>query len=369
MATIYVFIGDTAPDVTDTIKEVKSDGSKGPINLTGLVAVNFRMRSKWGSAVLIDQPGSVVGAPVNGAVRYDWTLSDTTTAIDSTPGPYRAWWWLDFGGGTQITTPEFDVFMLSHADDRREVGPCTPWCSTQDVLACDPDLSPSVCLTNAVESASEVLYELSGRTFDGWCQSTIRPCQNTGCWGGGWGTQILSRGHIIWNGRGWMQNDEPCSCGGWLQKVKLPGIAQSVVRVMINGSVLAPSAYRLDPDNTLIRTDGGGWPICQNMNVAGDAQGAFEIIYQHGYAPNQSARDAAAALAREFCLACLGGACALPSGVVEIVRQGIKVTRVATIWEGCNTGIPLVDAFLAAYGSTPTYVFSPDTYPTSRRTA
>lgn len=364
-----MFIGDTAPDVTDVIKEVKSNGSVGPINLTALVSIRFRMRSAFGVTPLIDNLGSVVGSPLDGAVLYDWTLADTTTAIDSSPGPYSAWWVLDFGGGTVITTPEFDVMFYSHSSIRREIGPCTAWCSTQDVTACFPDVSTSVCLTSAVMMASEVLYELSGRTFDGWCQSTIRPCQNTGCWGGGWGTQILSRGHIVWNGRGWMQDDEPCSCGGWLQKIKLPGIAQAIVRVTINGVILASTAYRLDPDNTLIRTDGGGWPICQNMNAAGTAEGAFEVVYAHGYAPNEIARRAAAQLAREFALACGGLDCALPSGVVEIVRQGIKVTRAASLFEGAM-GLSMVDAFLAAYSQCdPTYVFSPDTYPTSRRTA
>lgn len=371
MATIFVYIGDTAPDVADTLLEQKSNGSIGPIDLTGVVTLDLQLRSLFNPALLIDKPGVVLDAP-NGKVVYDWDLSDTTTAIDSSPGPYLAWWRLDFGGGTVITTPPFDVFFLDHYMTRREVGPCTPWCTSADVIAGDSSVVPGANLSSAIKMASEVLYEMSGRTFDGWCQSVIRPCQDTGCWGGGgWigGPQILDRGHIVWSGQGWYRNDEPCQCGGWLQKIRLPGIAQAVVKVLIGGVELDPSKYRLDPDSTLIRTDGSYWPLCQNLAAADDAVGAFTIVYQHGYAPNESAKRAAAQLAREFYLALSGGACSLPSGVVEIVRQGIKVTRAASLFRDGATGLSMVDSFLAAYGACePTYIFSPDTYPTSRRT-
>lgn len=366
--TIYVFVGNTAPAVTDTLKEVKSDGSIGPIDLTTLTSIRFRMRSQFSDVALVDAVAAIVDAP-GGKVRYDWHLADTTTAIDSSPGPFKAWWHLDFGG-TLIDTPEFDVQFLDHSP-RRQTGPCTDWCSTQDVVACFPDVAHGSCLTSSVTMASEVLYELSGRVFTGWCQSIIRPCQNSGCWGGPLGQQFLSRGHIVWSDTGWRgYDDEPCACGSWLQKITLPGIAQSIVEVLIGGVVLAPTSYRLDPDNVLLRTDGGAWPICQNMAAAGDQPGAFQITYTHGYAPNEIARRAAAQLSREFYLACQGQACALPSGVVEIVRQGIRITRAANLFQNGATGLAMVDSFLAAFHDCePTYVFSPDTYPTSRRTA
>lgn len=370
MSTIYIYVGNTAPDVTDTLKQVLSDGSVGPINLTGVTSVHFRMRSQFGTATLIDATATVVDAP-NGKVRYDWLLADTTTAINSSPGPYKAWWHLDFAG-TLIDTPEFTVMFLTHAP-RRQTGPCTDWCSSQDVIACYSDTQPTTCLSSAVAMASEVLYEMSGRQFSGWCQSVIRPCQNFGCWGGGGplGQQFLDHGHVVWSGSGWRgQDDEPCSCGSWVQKITLPGIAQAVVEVMIGGIIIPASSYRLDPNNDLIRTDGNAWPICQNMMAAGDAPGSFQVTYQHGYAPNEVARQAAAQLAHEFWLACSGQTCALPSGVVEIVRQGIKVTRAASLFKDGATGLAMVDSFLAAFGACePTYVFSPDTFPTSRRTA
>src|SRR3546814_8017420 len=43
------------------------------------------------------------------------------------------------------------------------------------------DWSSDVCSSDlAVDQASQLLYELSGRQFAGTCQKTVRPC-NTGC--------------------------------------------------------------------------------------------------------------------------------------------------------------------------------------------
>lgn len=369
--TIWQYVGDTAPSISDTLREVKSDGSTGPLDLSALVGVNFRMRSLFGSAALIDSPAVIVGSAVNGQVRFDWTLADVTTVIDSRPGPFQGWWQLDYGSGVTLGTNEFPIFFLDHAP-MRAVGPCTDWCGTQDVVACFPETTGGGgCLISAVQMASEVLYELSGRQFPGWCQSVIRPCQNSGCFGGPLGQQFLDRGHVVWSGSGWRgYQDEPCACGQWIQKVLLPGVAQEVVEVLIGGQTVDPSSYRLDPDSQLIRTDGNAWPICQNMALAGDQPGTFQITYAHGYQPPEVGKRAAAQLAREFWLACSGQACSLPSGVVEIVRQGIRITRAASLFKDGATGLAMVDTFIAAYGNKPSgFVMSPDTFPTDRRTA
>lgn len=369
---INMYVGNTAPSIVDTLRQTLSNGASAPIDLS-TCTVTFVMRSQYGTAHLIDAAAVIVGSPTLGQVRYDWSLADTTTAISSHPGPYKGWWHLDYGGGTLVDTPEFDIQFYDHAP-RREVGPCTDWCSSQDVIGCFADVAVGTCLTSATQMASEVLYELSGRQFPGWCQSVIRPCQNMGCWGnqgGPMGQQFLDRGHVVWDGWGWRgDNDEPCACGGWLQKVTLPGVAQSVVEVLIGGVVLAPSAYRLDPDNTLLRTDGGAWPVCQNMAAAGTATGTFQVTYSHGYAPPETGRRAAAQLAREFWLACNGAPCKLPAGVVQIARQGITITRAAALFKDGATGLAMVDAFLTAYPQHPTVlVMSPDIQPTDRRTA
>jgi hypothetical protein len=364
--TINLFVGNTAPSVTDTLRQTDSSGALAAIDLAG-VTVSFRLRSRFsgvGDPPLIDAPAVVVSAPA-GQVRYDWALADTTTAIDSSPGPYLAWWHLDFGAGILLDTFEFPVEFWSH-ESRRSIGPCTDWCSTQDVVACFDDVTPDSCLTSAVTMASELLYELSGRLFQGWCQSVIRPCARGGC-----GMQILSRGHIVsWHGYSWHdEHGDVCSCG-YEQTITLPGWAQRVVEVMIGGEVIPSTSYRLDPDGTLFRTDGGAWPVCQNMSLDGDAAGAFQVTYAHGLDPTELGRRAAAQLAREFWLACNSRACRLPAGVVQIVRQGVTITRAATLFADGATGLEMVDAFLAGYAEKDaTLVMSPETMTTSRRTA
>lgn len=364
-----MFIGNTAPSITDTIKKTSSSGTLTPLDLYG-ATVTFKMRSTFGSVPLISGLATIVGVEADGDVRYDWTLANTTTDIDSSPGPYIGWWHIDYGGGTELDTPEFEVFFHDHSP-RRSVGPCTDWCTSQDVVGCYSDVAPGACLTSAVRMASEVLFESSARQFPGWCQSVIRPCMNRGCFsGGGIGPiQILERGHIVWTGFGWNDNGEPCQCGGWLQSVELPGVAQSVVEVLISGNVVSPTLYRLDPDNLLIRTDGSGWPICQNMNLDGDKPGTFQVTYQHGYEPTEIGRRAAAQLAREFYLACSNRPCKLPANVTKIARQGIEITKTAaSMWKDGQTGLSLVDAFLNTYPQRkPVLVMSPETMPTDRR--
>lgn len=366
--TIVVYVGNTGPTITGSLLEVKSNGSVGPIDLT-IAAVSFRMRSQFGSLLVVDAPAVIVGDPLDGKVRYDLQLADTTTAIGNHPGSFKGWWHLDYGGGSVIDGPEFDVQFLSH-DPRIGVGPCTDWCSSQDVTACYPEAQSGTCLASSTRMASEVLFEASGLQFPGWCQSVIRPCSTTGaCFGC---MQVLDRGHVLWSGESWCELDtgEPCGCGVWLSKVQLPGKPQRIIEVLIGGVIVDPSAYRLDPDGALIRTDGKGWPLCQNLAAPPTAAGTFQVTFDHGYEPPEVGRRAAAQLAYEFYKACNGGPCALPVGTVQVNRQGITITvAAARLFKEAATGMVLVDAFLSVFGRTNPagLVMSPDTMPTERR--
>jgi hypothetical protein len=129
--------------------------------------------------------------------------------------------------------------------------------------------------------------------------------------------------------------------------------------VKIDGAVVDPSGYRLDGKRWLVRlADADGtirfWPGCQRLDLDDTEPGTWSVTYVYGAAPPASAVSAAAQLACELWKACPGntGECQIPTGTVRLTRQGVTVERVtlATFLSSGQTGLVLVDAFLAAYG-------------------
>ncbi len=260
------------------------------------------------------------------------------------------------------------------------LGPCSAWLSGDDVAACCTGFSGSdvSVLDEYAVMASQALFEVSGRQFAGECERTVRPCrQSCNCWG----PQILSRGHIVdtgpgwyWGGSYWDCNGDTCGCG-FLSRVRLAGYpVREVTEVKISGDVLDPGEYRLDGWRFLVRLNDTAWPACQDLSLDGDQPGTFEVSYLWGVDPPSLAVAAAAELACQLFTACNpdAGDCALPSGVVEVVRQGVRYSRqfAVSLFAG-RTGLVNVDAFLSAYaGNRPRRrpaVFSPDLQPFAKR--
>lgn len=243
-------------------------------------------------------------------------------------------------------------------------GPCTPWIDGDDVAACcSVETSSGAIFDTVAQSASDLLFALSGRLYAGTCERTVRPCRTTcAC---GW--QILSRGFVVppqywwWNNWTWWNGLESCGCTS-LSRVKLAGYpVQTVDEVKIDGVIVDPTTYRLDENRYLTRVRDPlepdvvlSWPGCQNLDLDDTQQGTFSVSYTYGAEPPQLGMDAAAQLACELYKACdeaLSGDCLLPSGVTRIQRQGITIERLAfTSWAFQNqkwqTGLSLVDAFL-----------------------
>lgn len=274
-------------------------------------------------------------------------------------------------------------------------GPCSPWINGEDVAACGPDLgvgSEVWRLDDAAYDASWLLYALSGRQYPGVCSTTRRPCQSDcGCWDGiaGYGGTWWWGSIGGWNGGGWgvgpnWVNDYggTCGCGG-TSVVRLAGYPiREIVEVKIDGVVFpefdvdtGARNWRLDraaSELTRMWTPNGNspfpqsWPGCQNMSLDDDQPGTFAITYKWGADVPSLGRMAAAQLARELWAACTGGTCKLPSKVTRVVRNGVTIDRVQSIAEMLRTGssgIPLVDAFIAAQPakmSRSPAIFSPD---------
>jgi hypothetical protein len=245
------------------------------------------------------------------------------------------------------------------------LGPCTDWLTGDDVAACcSAETSDGTIFDAALEAAQDLLFELSGRQFAGECSEIVRPCR-TRC-GCGW--QVLSRGHIVgWQGDRWYCDSSPCGCRP-LSRVRLAGYVRSITEVKIDGAVVAPDTYRLDDHRWLTRVRDPAdtdtvllWPACQSLDLADTEPGTFSVSYKFGLDPPELGVQAAAQLACEVYKACAGDNCALPSGTVRVIRQGVTIEKSAFLqWafqavgsravpKGWHTGLPLVDAFLNGF--------------------
>lgn len=238
-----------------------------------------------------------------------------------------------------------------------DFGPCENWpvywiC---DVSSYSPELTGY-----AVSSATRILWSLSGRRF-GLCTLTLRPCADD-CRGAGdypFGSWEWRTGYAM---PPWDFYRTPycaggcsgtCSCAE-LSEVRLPGPVDSVTEVKVDGAVLDPSAYRLDNNRLLVRTDGQRWPRCNNLSHGDDAAGTWSVTARFGETVPDSARMAMGEMACEIAKAGVGEDCRLPPGVTQLVRQGVTIQYpdVGQLLERGRTGLYLVDLFLSSENPT-----------------
>lgn len=259
-------------------------------------------------------------------------------------------------------------------------GPCWP----------DPEVDPDCCpewaqasvaaRTRAAAFAAFILWSLSGRRH-GVCTVTVRPCGDDCAGestyhsaGGGlpWAPMLVSGGWINCGGCGC---SGPCDCCH-VCKVRLPGIVQDVVQVIIDGVVLDPSVYRVDRHRELVRTDGVCWPRCADQHAPLDevGGGAFGVTYRRGLPLDDAAMYAYSSYACELLRACSqSDCCRLPERVQTVTRQGVTVAMLDPMefLDAGRTGIPEVDMWLGAVNPRGlrgrSRVLSPDG-PTTRRT-
>lgn len=257
-----------------------------------------------------------------------------------------------------------------------EEGPCT-WPLDTTCVAGWADYTPNVQAA-ATSWAVYILWALTGRRF-GTCPTTIRPC-GPACGGtGGYLTWPVGNGGttsglpwmIPWIDSGVWRN---CGCTGGCTcaarcEVAIPGPVAGITEVRVDGLVLDPSAYRLDLVRSvavLVRTDGGCWPDCQDMDLDLTEPGTFAITYDQGVTVPVAGRLAAGELAGEFAKACSGADCVLPQQLASLTRNGVEVQvadPVALFDQGL-TGLANVDLWIKAVNparrAQRSRVYSPD---------
>lgn len=218
------------------------------------------------------------------------------------------------------------------------ISTCSPWATVADVCSpCDDYAFDQSMLTESLQAASDVLYELSGRKFPGSCQTTVRPC-SASCRG---------------------RTARSCGCGTRTE-ISLGGYPiTGIVAVTVDGVVLDASQYRVDDWRWLVRladADGSnpGWPACQRIDLPTTEADTFEVTYTYGQEPPQLGVTAAAALGCQFALACQPetvGECRLPQRVTSITRQGVTTVVLDSFdfLEEGKTGVYDVDLFIRTY--------------------
>lgn len=261
-------------------------------------------------------------------------------------------------------------------------GPAGPCDWTIDTSCC-PDWGTytNTVRDRATSWATYMLWVLTGRRF-GTCSVTVRPC-GTDCayYGGGMAYPVTADGlGTVWGpyirDGSWFN----CGCAGACScrprcSVLLPGPVAAVTEVLVDGAVIPASNYRVDNRGILIGMEGQCFPTCQDMNLAGDVTGTFEVTYLRGTPLPMAGSIAAGILACEFAKSCVGSACGLPQNVQSITRQGIEVQMIdpGQLTQNGLTGIHDVDLFIKAVNpnglrSRPR-VWSPDLINPSVRTS
>lgn len=234
-------------------------------------------------------------------------------------------------------------------------GPCADWPVT---WVCElSTLNPAVTGA-AVSMATETLYALTGMRF-GLCSVTLRPCRSD-CGDGSFYDDFGPP----WTARSWPQPaligglwfnltcggcSSGCSCGS-VSEVRLPAPVYDVTEVVIDGVVLAASAYRLDNNRLLVRTDGGQWPRCNDLSED-SGPGTWSVTARYGEPLPEGAALAMGELACEIAKAADGQDCRLPPGVERLVRQDVTISYpdIGELFKQGRTGLYLVDMFVATW--------------------
>ena len=235
-----------------------------------------------------------------------------------------------------------------------------------DVVGCGPcgaldDLEPEA--REAIEAwAVDRLWQWTNRRF-GACPVTYRPCRKT-CDG------YSMYGPALVGGRFYNMTcgrcGDSCSCRH-VSQIVLPGPIAEPIEILIDGIPLEPleEVVRVDDYNTLVRTDGGDFPTCQDMGAPTTEMGTWSVTYLQGEPVPPGGDIIAGILACEYAKAICGdSSCRLPKRLTFATRQGITigtVDRFENLKEGW-TGIWEIDDWISAQ-TRPwqrSTVFSPD---------
>lgn len=233
----------------------------------------------------------------------------------------------------------------------------------------------------AVRAASHYVWAVSGRQH-GTCPVLLRPCRAEcapapmGTWQGQWwdGVAYPSTTYPWWRldvACGRCRSDCACTATSVVQ-LEVP--AQGITQVLIDGTELPVSGYAFYDGRTLVRADGGEWPLCQDWSVPVSGVGAWSIEAVYGEPVPDLGQLAVGEVAELIIKHCSGAPdCRLPPGLQSQTRAGTTQVFLtpAELADKGTTGFAWVDRFVEAVNpgrlTTGAKIWNPDDYVKSRR--
>jgi hypothetical protein len=202
----------------------------------------------------------------------------------------------------------------------------------------------------ALQLATYVLWAATGRRL-GLCSIQVRPvvprtlptyitypAEFDGYSGGGFAWTLMAT-----TGGTQLVNFAD-GCLGSPPQIRLPGPVNAITSVTVDAVTLPSSAYRLDGD-LLVRVDGNGWPVSQDLSLALGSANTWSITYVRGEPVPAVVNSAAGLYACQVAKARTGGTCVLPNRVKSITRQGVSVETISIndVLDKGLTGVSDVD--------------------------
>jgi hypothetical protein len=237
--------------------------------------------------------------------------------------------------------------------------PCTTWDVDPGALGVCSGWSgySAPVKATALKLATFWLWAATGRRFGG-CPVEVRPVQRAGQplqyldfpITPGFEGNPAAGGPYLFAGRWYNAGCSSACCGNNACAIVLRGPVLSVDEVTIGDETVPPSAYRVDIAqgvHLLVRIDGECWPTCQNVAADPGEEGSFVVAYEVGEAIPDVLAIAAGALACEYGKFLTGGACALPSRMTRLSRQGVEIEVEPPAPGEGKSGIRIVDDVVA----------------------
>lgn len=266
--------------------------------------------------------------------------------------------WFGLVNGVQVGPVDdgFTVVAAGSIDTSTRTGQtCQPWVTSGDPY-CQATLDAGVSsaeLDICLQIATDVLWNLTGRRWSGVCTDSIRPQAQWKKWDG-------------YGPRFWAASQTPlfnfgvCTCHrsretgcNHIPEIRLPNgpVVPDSPIVHVNGELFTD--WRVDDGRWLVRTDGEGWPCCQNLLLDDTEDRTWSVVYEFGSMPPIGGARMAAVYGCQLALSFspdLAGKCRLPKRVTRITRQGVTASAVdpETLVEKGQLGLVEVDAWVGS---------------------